>query len=60
MSVAKHKSELLQMDMVVLQNSFCSVRTKEQIWELHYFCPPAISVTNARSSLLYDEMDDEE
>jgi hypothetical protein len=58
MSVAKHKSEVLQMDMVVLQNSFCSLKTKDQVWELHYFCPPALAVSYVRSSLLYGEIEE--
>ena len=52
MTVAKHKSEVLQMDMVVLLNSFCSINTQEQVWELYYFCPPAMSVSYARTLML--------
>ena len=51
LTVAKHLSEVLQMDMVVLLNTYCELATKEQAWDLHYYKCPGIPTQIARSML---------
>jgi len=55
LTVAKHQSEILRMDLVVLMNTYCSVKSQEQVWDLYYFCPPSTSPSTVRSSMLYEE-----
>lgn len=58
-TVAKHKSEILRMDMVVLMNTYCSVASRDQVWDLYYFCPPTVSPTAVRTMLLYEEQEED-
>lgn len=35
-TIPKHLSEVLRMDLVVLMNTYCDIRTEEQHWEVAY------------------------
>lgn len=60
-TVPKHLSEVLMMDMVVLMNTYCDVSSKQQIWDLYYYVPSAIPLDSFRQILqLGDIVDDEE
>ncbi len=51
LTVAKHLGEVMQMDVVVLLNTYCELKTKEQAWDLHYYKFPGTPTQVARSML---------
>ena len=50
-TVAKHLGEVMQMDVVVLLNTYCELSTKKQAWDLHYYKCPGTSTQIARIML---------
>ena len=50
-TVAKHLGEVMQMDVVVLLNTYCELATMEQAWDLHYYTCPGTPTQIARSML---------
>lgn len=50
-TVAKHISESINMDLVVLLNTYCDINKKQQIFDLYYYTPSSVSVNEFRSSL---------
>jgi hypothetical protein len=51
LTVAKHLGEVMQMDVVVLLNTYCELASKEQAWDLHYYKCPGIPTQIARLML---------
>lgn len=51
-SVPKHMCELLQMDLILLMNTYCDIASKDQHWDVHYFIQQPIPEILFRSRLL--------
>lgn len=59
-TVAKHISDTIGMDMVVLLNTYCDVSTKNQCFDVYYYTPQGMPLPTFRTSLQYTPDDDEE
>ena len=57
-TVAKHISECINMDLVVLLNTYCDVKKKQQIFDVYYYTPSSVPVNVFRSSLQMLERQD--
>ena len=60
LTVAKHISETISMDLVVLMNTYCNTKNKNQYFEVYYYTPQPMPVSIFRSDLQHDSDDDEE
>jgi hypothetical protein len=47
-TVAKHISDTIGMDMVVLLNTYCDVNTKNQCFDVYYYTPIATQTPTSR------------
>jgi hypothetical protein len=59
-TVAKHISDTIGMDMVVLLNTYCDVNTKNQCFDVYYYTPLGMPLSTFRTTLQYSPGDDEE
>lgn len=59
-TVPKHLSEVLMMDMVVLMNTYCNLQNKHQYWDVYYFVPPPTPSSVFRAHMQGSDSDDEE
>ena len=59
-TVPKHISEILMVDMVVLMNTYCDLISREQYWDLYYICPPSIPLSTFRQFVQLGDGDEEE
>lgn len=60
-TVPKHLSEVMMMDMVVLMNTYCDCKTKLQYWDIFYFVPAATPTSVFRQAIQHTgDGDDEE
>ena len=59
-TVGKHISDIMSMDMVVLLNTYCDLRTKDECFDVYYYTPPVMPLNTFRSSIEYKPGDDEE
>lgn len=39
LTVPKHVAEVLRMDMAILMNTYCDLKSREQCWDIHYHTP---------------------
>lgn len=53
-TVAKHLGEVMQLDVVVLINTYCDIKTKQQAWDLYYYKPTCPTVAFTRLNLQSD------
>lgn len=60
-TVPKHLSEVMMIDMVVLMNTYCDLRSKKQVWDIYYSVPSATPLGTFKQILqLDDSFDDDE
>lgn len=61
-TVPKHLSEVMMLDMVVLMNTYCDCKTRQQYWDVYYYVPTAIPLSTFRHTLqcAHGSDDDEE
>lgn len=50
-TIPKHLGNVLHMDFVVLMNTYCDVRSRDQIWDLCYYTSSVIPEAIFRLSL---------
>lgn len=59
-TVPKHLSEVMRMDMVLLMNTYCNIINKEQYWDLYYYSPRGYSYVDFRTDIQYTENNDDD
>ena len=57
MTVAKHISDTLSMDLVILTNTYCDTRNKHQYFDVHYYTPSPKPLNTFRSDIQLTEQD---
>lgn len=55
LTVAKHMGEVMQIDVVVILNTYCEIPSKQQAWDMVYHKSPSTPPTIGRSSLQHDD-----
>jgi hypothetical protein len=55
--LVNHKAEIMRMSLVTVVNVFCSLDTKQEVFEVHYFSPPKMPLTEY-SNLLIEQEDE--
>lgn len=56
LTVPKHISGVMRIDMVLLMNCYCDMRSRECIWELQYYTPNAMPASVFRQDLQLQEI----
>ncbi len=59
-TVAKHISDTVSMDMVVLLTTYCDISSRSQCFDVYYYTPPGMPISTFRIALEYGPEDDEE
>jgi hypothetical protein len=59
-TVAKHISDTMGMDMVVILNTYCDIKSKSQCFDVYYYTPLCIPLDTFRTLIEYTPKDDEE
>lgn len=54
-TVSKHISDVLRMDMVLLMNTYCNIINKKQYWDLYYYTPKQHNILDCKTMILFDE-----
>lgn len=60
LTVPKHIAGVMRIDMVILLNTYCDMKTRDQIWDLQYYTPPVVPVVEFRKDLQLFEAGGEE
>lgn len=60
MTVAKHISDTLYMDLVILTNTYCDTKNKHQYFDVYYYTPSSIPLNTFRSDIQLTEVNDDE
>lgn len=60
MTVAKHISDTLSMDLVILTNTYCDTRNKHQYFDVHYYTSTPKALNTFRSDIQLTELREQE
>lgn len=54
LTIAKHLGEVLQVDVVVVMNTYCDLASKEQAWDVYYHKSASTPLYYIRMNLQYE------